>query len=277
MSPASSLAKPLARPITQCPYCEHVSPAESKFCNECGAALHLMPCPHCGAVNDITVATACYRCHGELRSIPSAALAASATTPAGTAHAESTSAQSDASPYVMPEPPTRRRPYTLVVAIMLIAFAAAGYYAVRQRSALNVRESARTEMESRGTPVDTNTNAGAGNIVKAPADAVPNPVPATAVVPVEVKTARPGAEPPRDATTAPAPIATTATRSGAARSVAAREAIESPPPASVAPELARARADAAKGLDQQIPIIATCSDAVAALGLCKSEPTTRRQ
>ncbi|MDO8304043.1 MAG: zinc ribbon domain-containing protein [Sedimentisphaerales bacterium] len=66
MSTATSLAKPLIRPITLCPYCDHVSPEGSKFCGACGAALHLMPCPHCGAVNDITVVTACYRCHSDL-------------------------------------------------------------------------------------------------------------------------------------------------------------------------------------------------------------------
>jgi Double zinc ribbon len=62
MSPATSLA----RPLHQCPYCEHVSPANSKFCNECGAALHLKPCPHCGAVNDVTLTRVCARCHGAL-------------------------------------------------------------------------------------------------------------------------------------------------------------------------------------------------------------------
>lgn len=62
MSPATSLA----RPLNQCPYCDHVSPANSKFCNECGAALHLKPCPHCGAVNDVTLTSACARCNGAL-------------------------------------------------------------------------------------------------------------------------------------------------------------------------------------------------------------------
>jgi hypothetical protein len=44
-----------------CPFCEHVNPADSKFCNACGGALHLVHCPRCGAVNDVT-ATACYQC-----------------------------------------------------------------------------------------------------------------------------------------------------------------------------------------------------------------------
>jgi hypothetical protein len=45
-----------------CPFCEHVNPADSKFCNACGGALHLAHCPRCGAVNDVT-ASACYQCH----------------------------------------------------------------------------------------------------------------------------------------------------------------------------------------------------------------------
>lgn len=44
-----------------CPFCEHVNPADSKFCNACGGALHLVHCPRCGAVNEVT-ATACYQC-----------------------------------------------------------------------------------------------------------------------------------------------------------------------------------------------------------------------
>ncbi|HEX2011071.1 MAG TPA: zinc ribbon domain-containing protein, partial [Roseateles sp.] len=57
----------MTRPLTQCPYCDHNSPEGSKFCNACGAALHLVPCPHCGALNDISKMDACGSCHGDLR------------------------------------------------------------------------------------------------------------------------------------------------------------------------------------------------------------------
>ena len=51
--------------LNTCRFCEHGNPADSKFCNACGGALHLVPCPRCGAVNDVTAA-ACYQCHGQL-------------------------------------------------------------------------------------------------------------------------------------------------------------------------------------------------------------------
>ena len=284
MSPVTSLAKPLARPIAPCPYCEHVSPAESKFCNECGAALHLVPCPHCGAVNDITVTTACYRCHGELRANVSTALPA----PAAAAPAAPESVKAEKSPYVISGPPARQRLHALVVGFVLIAFAAASYYAYRQRSALDVREPGQAEVKDRATPADSNANTGAGTIIKAPADAVPNPAPAAPIAtaaPVEAKPHKLTAEPSREATTAPDPIATTATtaptasvRSRAGKSAAGREATESPAVAVIAtPENTRARVDASKGLEKQQPNIGPCTDAVAALGLCTPEPTPRRQ
>jgi len=52
--------------MSKCPYCEQLSPAASKFCSECGAALHLQPCPHCGALNDIGKTTQCGRCEAPL-------------------------------------------------------------------------------------------------------------------------------------------------------------------------------------------------------------------
>lgn len=310
MSPVTSLAKPFARPNTQCPYCDHVSPVGSKFCGECGAALHLMPCPHCGAVNDITLTTACYRCHGELRKSVSAALPASADTVsattvsattvsataarAATAPVEPETRQPDISPYVIAGPPSRQRPHALVVAIVLIAFGAASYYAFRQRSTLDLREPVRAEVKGPGAPAETNGNAGAGTIVKAPADAVPHAATAPAAaaekgiaagitggVPVEVKALKPDAAPPRDAA-ATTPIATTATtrapRSIPGKSASAREPAASPATATVVvPEGTRARFEAGKGLEKQLPNIGPCTDAVAALGLCTPEPIPRRQ
>ncbi len=270
MSTATSLANPLSKLITQCPYCDHVSPPGSKFCGECGAALHLMPCPHCGAVNDVTVATACYRCHKELHDKSSAAPVTSmvATPVADDAPAENM-------PYVIVEPPARQRPPVLVFAIVLLAFAAASYYAYRQRNALDNREAAppTTSTAPAAVPVDVGTtagtNAGTGTIIKSAAEPAPKPAP------VEAKTSRPDAEPARE------PVA--ATRSGAVRSTVAREAIE--PPAAMPPaptpasttDITRARIEASKGLEKQAPYAGPCTDAVAALGLCTPEPTPRRQ
>jgi hypothetical protein len=48
-----------------CPYCAHSNATDAKFCVACGAAMHLAPCPHCGSINHINVEK-CYRCGGDL-------------------------------------------------------------------------------------------------------------------------------------------------------------------------------------------------------------------
>ena len=45
----------------ECSFCQHTNPPDAKFCNSCGAPLYLVPCPHCGALNEIT-ASACHQC-----------------------------------------------------------------------------------------------------------------------------------------------------------------------------------------------------------------------
>jgi hypothetical protein len=44
-----------------CSFCAHRNPEDSRFCNECGAPLHLVPCGHCQAVNHVRERH-CYRC-----------------------------------------------------------------------------------------------------------------------------------------------------------------------------------------------------------------------
>lgn len=53
--------------LSQCPLCDHVNPTGSRFCNACGAPLHLAPCPDCGTINDVGQ-TACRDCGRPLRS-----------------------------------------------------------------------------------------------------------------------------------------------------------------------------------------------------------------
>lgn len=277
MSITTSLAKPLAKAILQCPYCDHVSPVGSKFCVECGAALHLIPCPHCGTVNDITAATACYRCHGELRkNDPAVQPLAIASTAVATG-----SPLAEASAYVSVQP-TRQKPHVLVVAVVLLAFAAASYYAYRQRSTLDAREPqvATTDVKGPAPPGDissaTTANVGVGTITKVPSDALQNPVAKPVMTntliatPVDTIAAKPEREPPGEVITA--------ARASGGKSSFAREAIESPAPTASNPsDFARARTDASKGLEKQTPNIGPCTEAVAALGLCTPETTPRRQ
>ena len=278
MSPATPLAKPFAKPITQCPYCDHVSPPGSKFCGECGAALHLMPCPHCGAVNDITVNTACYRCHGELRKVAPAALTTvAAPTPAAT-QIEPASPQPDAIIELIAGPPARHRPHALVVGIVLVAFIAAAYFAYRQRSTLDVREPARVEMPPASRAADkvdkifdgkTDTNAISGTIVKTPAEGAP------AVTPSAATTAPAQKNNPANGATAP-PVELIASKPGVEQG---RESVvpSKTPPAASRSNAAKAgtRADANTGLEKRAPAIGPCTEAVAALGLCTPDPSKR--
>jgi len=60
---------------SECPICAHVNPAESRFCNACGAPLHLAPCPRCGTINGLG-AQDCYKCGAALMGRSADALAA---------------------------------------------------------------------------------------------------------------------------------------------------------------------------------------------------------
>ena len=283
MSPATPLAKPFAKPITQCPYCDHVSLPGSKFCGECGAALHLLPCPQCGAVNDITVNTACYRCHGELRKGASAALSTLPVPTPAVPETKSVSPKPDAIIELIAEPPARSRPHALVVGVVLVAFAAATYFAYRQRSMLEVREPVRVEAPPPARAASnadkifdgkTDTNAFSGTIVKTPAERPPaerppaatpsvataapaqknNSAKGAAAVPVELIATKPGVETGREsAAPSKTPPATT-------RSISAR---------------AGPQGETASGLEKRAPAIGPCTEAVAALGLCTPDPSKR--
>ncbi len=49
----------------ECGFCAHVNPADSRYCNACGAPLRVQPCPQCGTANDATAAT-CEECEAPL-------------------------------------------------------------------------------------------------------------------------------------------------------------------------------------------------------------------
>src|ERR1700730_11706650 len=47
-----------------CRFCDHRNSGGARFCNDCGAPLHLKPCNQCHAVNQ-QAATNCYKCGAE--------------------------------------------------------------------------------------------------------------------------------------------------------------------------------------------------------------------
>lgn len=254
----------------QCPYCDHDNPAESKFCNACGAVLHLAPCPKCGAVNDKGAAQ-CYRCHHVLSfggvaalSAPPAApepaqIVAPATVVVDAAARYAKKDPKAAIDVVATEPASSHRPPAIAIAIVLIAFAVASYYAWRQRATITKPEPVVA------TPAD---NAGGGAINK-----VPGAV--TTAAPPRVQSAAERSNPSAEKAAA----AIESARAAVPPTAPALAASTTPtPPASAedAPRLARRRPSPPVA-EKQVPSPGPCTEAIAALGLCTLESTQGRQ
>lgn len=283
--------EPMIRPLTQCPYCDHHSPEGSKFCNACGAALHLVPCPHCGAVNDVSKMDVCGSCHGDLRTARAPRMPKPAQTPAdeeflsihlpledSTAAGESPLspapmyAQDQPIPVLQPGPHRLRRAWLVGGALALLA---AAYYAwqipepshapARELEAPRAGPAPKSGAMAASTPpaavVETATDAA----LKA-AEAALQSAGAAAAAPSAAR----GGEAAPHKPVAAAASATALTRRGAA---AARAAAASDPaplrgrPIVDDPVLRPTRPAAPAG---------PCTEAVAALGLCASSDVRPR-
>lgn len=122
--------------LTKCKYCEHGNPPDSKYCNACGAILTLAPCPHCGAVSEVT-ATTCYQCRGSLQESSKDALV-------------------PALPAAAISQPSLRQPSLAIVGTVVVAMVAfIGYYAYRHYSLVSLPPSSagNTEAKGRSGPV----------------------------------------------------------------------------------------------------------------------------
>ncbi len=215
--------------------------------------MHLAPCPHCGAVNNISSA-ACYRCHGELPGIGTVEDAPVTSAIVAAASSEGVTAAAMPAANV-----GNSRPSLIVVGIIFIAFAAASYYAYRQRSVIGGRDPA-TPAQAESTPVT-----GVISRPEAPPAGTSKPSVADSPTPA---VARPEIAPSGDApAAAPAPVAAseTATEARPRRRGSAAVVAPAEPAATAAP------------IDRRsIPLpaaapIANCTEAIAALGLCKLE------
>jgi len=128
---------------TVCAFCSHANLAGSSFCNECGASLQLNLCSKCQAINHRT-ASICHKCGAELPSASSTAVIAndlplgeSVCAPASTT-VTSVRFRSTDDVFLIPAPETRaalplRRRSAAFIALPLIAVAAAVYYAYHNR------------------------------------------------------------------------------------------------------------------------------------------------
>ena len=251
--------------LTRCRYCEHDNPADSKFCSSCGGALtlppHLASCPRCGTVNPIR-ATVCCWCSGQL-----------------SGHRSS------------PRPRAR----VIAGAAVLAAVSVLGYYTYRQLSLAEAPQPpAASSSSGRVAPAEAgflDADAAAGDTKPAGADDGARPIsPATSpsetppaapmraaanqpragrqpVKSQEAKASEPGVFRPEACTEAAAALGLCATKSVQKKepeTAAVEAAIKRPPTTG---------AGHAGGQEPTRP--QTCTEAVAALGLCTQ--TQRRE
>jgi ribosomal protein L40E len=277
-----------------CPFCDHGNPADAKFCSACGGALHLVPCPRCGAVSDVT-ATTCYQCHSQLPG-------------------RGTDALEPALPAAEASGPLPRRHARLMVGTAVVAaIAVLGYYGYRQRSLVEAPHPPATGSEaSRPGAISgagvIRRDAAAGDTKSAKADdsAPTSPATSSPKTPLAGPTRAAGNQPragrqPVESREAKADAAPTArsqainvgrvSERGPSRPVACTESVAAlglcPPESSQKKEaetaaatrsMARPQANAAgKTGGQEPPRQEACTEAVAALGLCTPGPTQRRE
>ena len=270
-------------PLTRCPHCKHGNPAHSKFCRACGGAMHLPPhlasCPRCGTANPAK-ATLCLWCHGQLPGSKPDLLDPSA--PAAEVSRS------------LPRRPSRVIVGTAVLAAIIVL----GYYAYRQHSIVDAPQppAASGEASGRGTPagagvVDRNTAAGITESAKAengaglispaaPPSEIPLAPPARAVA----DQPRAGGELVRSQKAQPAATAITRPQATGAGRAGGQE----PPPQTCSETVAALglcaaspvrpqTTDAGKAGGQEPPVLPLCTEAIAALGLCTPGPTQRRE
>ena len=255
--------------LTLCQYCEHANPIDANFCTGCGAPLHLIPCPQCGAVNQKTSKT-CYQCHGQLRESTEILLAGA---PATASEEAAGNAQSTAvsSPYTL-QPPTPQRQPMYVMAIIFVAFTAAAYFAYQQRSVVATTEPAVTPVAG---AIKKATVAPMPSVASTPTQApavtesnIVAPQVAARAVPLEAKV-----DLPRDAAGPPDLPPTGARKSGGKRR--SQTEVASSPEALAAPRAARA--DTSSLIEKPVSRTGPCTEAIAALGLCTMGPTKGSQ
>ena len=266
----------LTASLTLCQYCEHANPADAKFCTGCGAPLHLIPCPQCGAVNQKTSKT-CYQCHGELRESTEILLASAPATASEEAAGNADSTAMLASLYASP-PPTPQRQPLFVVAIIFVAFAAAAYFAYQQRSPVDAQKTTETATRPENPPTSSKTtepaatNASVGIINMAPPAMKPAvaPTPAPEVL-VEKPASLPSVEPGEAGGQSQRQSTGTPRVRTSRRSVPAEPVISAESPGTAGG--GRTVPSAASGIEKPSPRTGPCTEAIAALGLCTSGPT----
>jgi hypothetical protein len=296
---------------TQCPFCEHGNPADAKFCSDCGGALHLAPCPKCGAVNEVAVSV-CYQCRSQLRGHGTADAPAAPPLSAD-AFTESlpNAFLSESLPVAVVPKSLPRRRSQVIVGTLVVVIAALGYDAYRQRAPQDepLPQAASTEATARSAPGSAGgRNAVTGTVGRAVVGAGAGPA-AAAVLPSGNSLAVPthgvldqsrASRPPAESQKArPAAVAATRPPATSAGTTGEPRAGRSDACAGGVAALGLCGVVAAQGDDAQRAIAAetharpqapdtdkagklepsrpqTCAEGVAALGLCPADTLQRR-
>ena len=240
----------LSMSTLQCLFCQHITPAQAAFCNECGQALNLRPCPQCQASNERN-ATTCQRCNAEL-SVPSG------QAPGAVSSLWSRTRDGARDSPMLSEmgatTNSARRRMLLVVAALAVALLGYGasvyFYGMPAQ-----RPTSQTQSATPDTPDTAQADP------KDSADSADTPrsnsaLPSTATAPQDSRRQTPELP----------PAAALGLSDEAAPSSSASSATSSSAPASTSSSTPS-------------PAFAACSPAVAALGLCQpsSQPTTRQE
>ena len=270
--------------LIRCQYCEQSNPAEARFCNACGGALrlppHLASCPRCGTVNPVTTAVCCW-CRAQLPGHRERALV-----PVSPAAEVSRS---------LP----RRRSRVIVGTAVVAAIAVLGYYTYRQRSLAGAPQppAASSEASGRGAPAgagfigrdaaaDEPKSAGADDSAGLTGLATSPPgTPLAAPVRAAANQPRADRQPVKSQeakASEPAPLRSEAcTEAAAALGLCATKSVQKKEPetaAAVEAAIKRPQTTGAGNAGGQEPAHPqTCTEALAALGLCAPKPTQRRE
>src|SRR2546427_8340910 len=274
--------------LIRCQYCEQSNPAEARFCNACGGALHLPPhlasCPRCGTVNPVA-ATVCCWCRAQLPGRKGALVpvspAAEVSTPRGRFRVIAGTA--------------------VLTALFVVgsALVVVGYYSYRQRSLADAPQppAASSEASGRGAPAgagfisrdavaDEPKSASADNSAGLTSLAT-SPLGTPLAAPVRAAANQPRADrqPVKSQeakASEPAPLRSEAcTEAAAALGLCATKSVQKKEPETAAAVEAAIKRPQTTGAGnaggQEPPHPQTCTEALAALGPFAANPTQRRE
>jgi hypothetical protein len=255
--------------LIRCRYCEHNNPADSKFCSACGGALalppHLASCPRCGTVNPVK-ATVCCWCGGQLSGR---------------------------------KPLPHRRSRAIVGTAVLAAVAGLGYYTYRQRPYADAPQPPAASGVSSGRVAPAVAGFLDGGAAASEAKSASAGDSAGVASPATSPSEAPPAAPMRAAVSQPRAVrqpiksqeakangpesfrSEACTEAAAALGLCSEKSVQKKEPeAAAAVEAAikrRQTTGAGSAGGQEPPRPQTCTEAVAALGLCTPTPTQRRE